>query len=90
MTIRVALNHKTSYRYDRPVTLSPHVVRLRPSPHPGGRSHDDFPVNANAAESRRISRFRPYSHSIGPVKPPPEEPHSDHPYTLDLRYRPGC
>src|SRR2546421_1400478 len=33
MAIRVALNHKTHYRYDRPVTLDPHVVRLRPAPH---------------------------------------------------------
>jgi uncharacterized protein (DUF2126 family)/transglutaminase-like putative cysteine protease len=33
MAIRVALNHKTVYRYDRPVTLLPHVVRLRPAPH---------------------------------------------------------
>lgn len=33
MTIRVALNHYTRYRYDRPVSLSPHVVRLRPAPH---------------------------------------------------------
>ena len=33
MSIRVALNHKTEYRYDRLVTLNPHVVRLRPAPH---------------------------------------------------------
>src|SRR5882762_5561886 len=33
MAIRVALNHKTSYRYPRDVWLSPHVVRLRPAPH---------------------------------------------------------
>ena len=33
MAIRVALNHLTRYRYDRPVTLSPHLVRLRPAPH---------------------------------------------------------
>ncbi len=33
MSIRVALNHKTLYRYNRPVWLSPHVVRLRPAPH---------------------------------------------------------
>src|SRR5208282_1878220 len=33
MSIRVALHHKTEYRYDRLVTLSPQIVRLRPAPH---------------------------------------------------------
>lgn len=33
MAIRVALNHKTSYQYDRLVGVSPQIVRLRPAAH---------------------------------------------------------
>ncbi|MFT4187613.1 MAG: transglutaminase family protein [Aeromicrobium sp.] len=33
MAIKVGLEHRTSYDFDRPVRLSPHVVRLRPAPH---------------------------------------------------------
>ena len=33
MSIHVALNHVTHYKYDRPVKMGPHIVRLRPAPH---------------------------------------------------------
>ncbi|PLX93207.1 MAG: IMP dehydrogenase [Desulfuromonas sp.] len=33
MAIRVALNHVTHYRFDRAVTIAPHLLRLRPASH---------------------------------------------------------
>ncbi len=33
MTIRVALNHQTTYTFDHPVKLWPHEIRLRPAAH---------------------------------------------------------
>jgi uncharacterized protein (DUF2126 family)/transglutaminase-like putative cysteine protease len=33
MSLTIAIHHLTVYEYDRPVSLSPHLVRLRPAPH---------------------------------------------------------
>jgi uncharacterized protein (DUF2126 family)/transglutaminase-like putative cysteine protease len=53
--------------------------------HPGGRSHETFPVNANEAEGRRTARFFPFGHTQGPITVAEEARRPEAPLTLDLR-----
>jgi len=54
--------------------------------HPGGRNFEHFPVNANEAESRRLSRFQPFGYSPEPYEEPVPATRPEFPCTLDLRW----
>ncbi len=53
--------------------------------HPGGRSHDAFPVNSYEAEARRLARFFRHGHTPGKVSVKVPKANPDHPFTLDMR-----
>ena len=56
--------------------------------HPGGRSHENFPVNSYEAEARRLARFFRHGHTGGKTRPAEPPPSPDFPFTLDLRMTP--
>jgi uncharacterized protein (DUF2126 family)/transglutaminase-like putative cysteine protease len=56
--------------------------------HPGGLAHEQFPINAFEAESRRLARFSDIGHTPGIIAIPDEERNPAFPLTLDLRRTP--
>ncbi len=58
MSIRVTIHHKTTYKFDRLVSLSPHVFRLRPA------VHSRTPIKAYSL------RIRPEEHFINWLQDP--------------------
>jgi uncharacterized protein (DUF2126 family) len=53
--------------------------------HPGGLSHERFPINSYEAESRRLARFFRMGHTPGTITAERAAPSREFPHTLDLR-----
>ena len=53
--------------------------------HPGGLSHERFPVNSFEAESRRLARFFRMGYTAGTMAAAVPDIHAEFPFTLDLR-----
>ncbi|WP_297363329.1 transglutaminase family protein [Thauera sp.] len=53
--------------------------------HPGGRSHETYPVNPYEAEGRRLARFTTTGHTPGRIAPAAPVRNAEFPFTLDLR-----
>ncbi|MGB5455487.1 MAG: transglutaminase N-terminal domain-containing protein, partial [Gammaproteobacteria bacterium] len=66
MAIHVSIEHVTSYRYDRPVALSPHVIRLRPAPHTRTPIHD-YHFKVSPENHRLYWQQDPFGTTVGRV-----------------------
>src|SRR5678816_4612794 len=64
MAIHVALDHSTRYQYDRPVRLSPHLIRLFPAPHARTPIHD-YRLDIEPANHRLYRQQDPFGNVVG-------------------------
>ncbi len=56
MGIRLELQHRTAYRYDKPISLGPQLIQLRPAPH-GRTPVSDYALAVTPAEHRLRWQF---------------------------------
>jgi uncharacterized protein (DUF2126 family)/transglutaminase-like putative cysteine protease len=66
LAILVGIEHSTHYRYDRPIRLSPHVIRLRPAPHTRTPVHD-YRLEIGPANHRVYWQQDPFGNTVARV-----------------------
>ncbi len=63
MAIHVGIDHITTYRFDRDVSLSPHLIRLRPAPHSRTPIHE-YRLAISAADHRIYWQQDPFGNWV--------------------------
>ncbi|MCP1673480.1 uncharacterized protein (DUF2126 family)/transglutaminase-like putative cysteine protease [Natronocella acetinitrilica] len=66
MAIHVGIEHYTAYQFDRPVRLSPHLVRLRPAPHARTPLHH-YKLHIEPADHRIYWQQDPFGNFLARV-----------------------
>ena len=66
MGIQVEVHHRTAYRYERPVSLGPQVIQLRPAPHCKTPIHD-YMLNVTPADHILHWQFDPLGNHLARV-----------------------
>ena len=66
MAIYVGIEHVTTYRYDRPVSHAPHLIRLRPAPHTRTPIHD-YRLEIRPANHRTYWQQDPFGNHLARV-----------------------
>ena len=66
MAIHVGIDHITTYRFDRDVMLSPHLIRLRPAPHSRTPIHE-YRLDISPADHRIYWQQDPFGNWVARV-----------------------
>lgn len=66
MTLNVAIQHHTHYRFDRMVDIMPHIVRLRPAPHCRAEVHH-YELLMSPASARKFWQQDVYGNHVARV-----------------------
>ncbi|WP_345685761.1 transglutaminase family protein [Novipirellula caenicola] len=66
MAIHVGIEHYTRYLYDRPIRMSPHLIRLRPAPHARTPIHD-YQLKIEPAEHHLHWQQDPFGNQIARI-----------------------